>query len=110
MTRPRELKPDDLLLKIKALLEKGPMCVYKISKELRITYGAAQYYVTKGEILGLWKTAKVGQKTVVYLPGQDPTSAATVKDIIICIQRHADPEEPAVAIYKYLEMCVEKRG
>lgn len=42
MTRSKELRPDDLLLKIKTILEKGPTHMYKIAKELRVTYGAAQ--------------------------------------------------------------------
>jgi len=67
---------------VQLLKEKGPLPVYRIAKELRTTYGAAQYYVNLLMKRGKAYTVKVGARRYVALSGQDWLNAVTVGDVV----------------------------
>jgi len=67
---------------VQLLKEKGPLPVYRIAKELRTTYGAAQYYVKLLMKRGKAYTIKVGARRYVALSGQDWLNAVTVGDVV----------------------------
>jgi predicted transcriptional regulator len=100
----------DVVKRIVEYLERnGPANVYTLAKELGLrSYGVAVWYVEKAMRHGLVQTKKVANMRIVYLPGQDPLSAVTVRDVIHCLQRLArrNGAEPAQAIYHYLEKCL----
>jgi len=69
------------------LVRNGPMKLYQIAKALNVTYGTAQYYVTRLEQRGLIKRRKIACYVVVYVDGQNPLDAVTEEDLMRCLAR-----------------------
>ena len=67
---------------IRLLKERGPLPVYQLVKELRVTYGAVQYYIERLMKRGKIYTVKVGVRRYVALNGQDWLKAVRVEDIL----------------------------
>ena len=93
---------------IRLLEEKGLLPVYRIAKELRTTYGAAQYYIELLTRHGKVYTVKVGARRYVALNGQDWLNAVTVEDVIeelsIMLRRaKIKPKTPLSEALKMLE-------
>jgi len=65
----------------------GPAKLYQIAKALNVTYGTAQYYVTRLEQRGSIKTRKIACYVVVYVDGQNPLDAVTEEDLMRCLAR-----------------------
>jgi len=61
---------------------RGPVKTYAIAKHFKLTYGTAQYYVYLLERERLVKVAKLLSATYVYVDGQDPMEAVTVRDLL----------------------------
>jgi len=93
---------------IRLLKEKGPLPVYRIAKELRTTYGTAQYYIELLMRHGKVYTVKVGARRYVVLNSQDWLNAVTVEDVIkelnIVLRRaKIKPKTPLSEALKMLE-------
>jgi DNA-binding Lrp family transcriptional regulator len=93
---------------IQLLRERGPLPMYRIAKELRITYGATQYYVGRLVRRGEVYTVKVGARRYVALNGQDWLNAVTVEDAVEELNaalRRAEikPKTPLAEALKTLE-------
>lgn len=67
--------------------------MYKIAKELGITYGAAQYAVARLERQGVVKSMKLGNKRYVFY-GNIDLSAVAVGDVIKEYFSRIDPNTP----------------
>jgi DNA-binding Lrp family transcriptional regulator len=67
---------------VQLLRELGPVPMYRLVKELRVTYGAAQYHVERLVKLGMAYTVKVGARRYVALSGQNWLDAVTVGDVL----------------------------
>ncbi len=93
---------------IQLLRERGPLPVYQIAKELRITYGTAQYYIERLIKRKKVYTVKVGTRRYAALNDQDWLKAATVEDVVeelnAALRRaKIKPETPLYEALKALE-------
>jgi DNA-binding Lrp family transcriptional regulator len=67
---------------VRLLRELGPVPVYRLARELRATYGTAQYYVDRLVRRGVAYTVRVGARRYVALSGQDWLGAVAVGDVL----------------------------
>ena len=93
---------------IRLLKEKGPLSVYQLVKELRVTYGAVQYYIGRLMKRGKIYTVKVGARRYVMLNGQDWLKALRVEDVLEELnaalrQAKIEPKTPLHEALKTLE-------
>lgn len=64
------------------LKREGPSPIYKLAKELGLSYGAVQWYVFTLEREGLVETIKVGKKRYVALKTSDWMKSIRVSDVL----------------------------
>lgn len=72
--------PRDAILEI--LRREGPAPIYKLAKELGLSYGAVQWYVFSLEREGLVETIKVGKRRYVALKTSDWLGNIRVADVL----------------------------
>ncbi|MGK0548462.1 MAG: helix-turn-helix domain-containing protein [Pyrobaculum sp.] len=72
--------PRDAILEI--LRREGPVPLYKLAKELGLSYGAVQWYVFSLEREGLVETIKVGKRRYVTLKTSDWMENIKVGDVL----------------------------
>jgi len=67
---------------LEMLRQEGPVPVYKLTKSLGLTYGAAQWHIDRLERRGLVYTVKIGGRRYVALKDANPFTKITVEDVI----------------------------
>jgi DNA-binding transcriptional ArsR family regulator len=67
---------------LELLKREGPVTVYRIAKTFGLTYGAAQWYVSKLERRGSVCTVRIGTRRYVAIKGDDPLQKVTVRDVL----------------------------
>ncbi|CCC80979.1 winged helix-turn-helix domain-containing protein [Thermoproteus tenax] len=74
---------DKIKSEILALLQReGPLPVYRIAKELGLSYGAAQWHIFSLEKQGLVKTYRMGNKRYAALNSNDLLRVYRVGDVL----------------------------
>jgi DNA-binding Lrp family transcriptional regulator len=94
---------------LELLRREGPVTVYKIAKAFGITYGTAQWYISRLQRRGHVYTVRIGSKRYVALRGGvSVLQKVTVKDVLDEITRALSargikPEAPLQEALKRLE-------
>ncbi|MGC8994020.1 MAG: helix-turn-helix domain-containing protein [Pyrobaculum sp.] len=72
--------PKEAILDI--LRREGPVPIYRLAKELGLSYGAVQWYVFSLERDGVVETVKIGKRRYVALKATDWMGNVRVSDVL----------------------------
>jgi len=92
------------------LRREGPMPIYRLAKELGLSYGATQWYVFTLEREGVVETAKVGKRRYVMLKTADWMSNIKVSDVLeeFMLTLAAFGVKPDMAIKEAIDILEKK--
>lgn len=95
---------------VEILRKEGPMPIYRLAKEVGLSYGATQWYVFTLEREGIVETVKIGKRRYVMLKTTDWMSSIKVSDVLedFMLTLAAFGVKPDMSIQKAVEILDRK--